>query len=133
MQHSVLPAASLSSPEDVNSKPIEQRRYEAGDEFASQWLAYRKDTGSAHEVILYPQLLTALGNLTGLAVVEAGCGDGQFLPHLAARHPRKIIGLEVNPLLAEIAARALSEFSGTDPSILNDSELIAVELHRHFQ
>lgn len=67
------------------------QRYEATDEFAKLWLAYRDATGSAHERILYPSLLKALGPLHGKVVVDAGCGDGRLLGHLAKKPLERLL------------------------------------------
>jgi ubiquinone/menaquinone biosynthesis C-methylase UbiE len=48
-----------------------------------------------------------IGNLKGKIVLEAGCGDGFFIPNLLKKKPKKVIGIDISKYLVEIAKREI--------------------------
>ena len=48
-------------------------------------------------------LLTALGDIAGLDVLELGCGDGNTLLHLIDRGAASVTGVDISPGMVEVA------------------------------
>jgi ubiquinone/menaquinone biosynthesis C-methylase UbiE len=71
------------------------------DEQVGEWGDYY------HQHLILPALLRALGELTGLSVVDLGCGNGASSRWLA-RAGADVIGVEVSPAMVE-RARAWEE------------------------
>jgi cytosine/adenosine deaminase-related metal-dependent hydrolase/ubiquinone/menaquinone biosynthesis C-methylase UbiE len=53
-------------------------------------------------------LLPRLGDVRGLDVLDAGCGTGRWLGHLAARSPRSLAGVDISPVMLGLAASKLN-------------------------
>lgn len=51
----------------------------------------------------------AVGDLKGKIVLEAGCGDGFFIPNLLKKKPKKVIGIDISRYLIEIAKKEIRE------------------------
>jgi len=49
----------------------------------------------------------AVGNLKGKIVLEAGCGDGFFIPNLLRKNPKKVIGIDISRWLIDIAKKEI--------------------------
>lgn len=65
------------------------------------WYARREDRDPAENAIV-TSLLGLLGDLTGKAVLDAGCGEGFFARILAARGAR-VTGIDIGPRLLALA------------------------------
>jgi len=50
----------------------------------------------------------AIGNLKGKVVLDAGCGNGFFIPNLLKGKPKKVIGIDISKWLIEIAKRKIT-------------------------
>jgi cytosine/adenosine deaminase-related metal-dependent hydrolase/ubiquinone/menaquinone biosynthesis C-methylase UbiE len=53
-------------------------------------------------------LLPRLGDVRGLDVLDAGCGTGRWLGHLAGQSPRSLIGVDISPVMLGLAASKFS-------------------------
>jgi 2-polyprenyl-3-methyl-5-hydroxy-6-metoxy-1,4-benzoquinol methylase len=51
---------------------------------------------------LLPRMLDLLGNLDGLTILDAGCGEG-YLSRVLASRSAKVTGIDVSPRLIQIA------------------------------
>ncbi|MEU7688410.1 class I SAM-dependent methyltransferase, partial [Streptomyces spectabilis] len=60
-----------------------------------------------------PSLLTAAGDLTGLSVLDAGCGSGFYLRRFARMGASRLIGLDPSEGMLEVA-RARAAAAGLD-------------------
>jgi cytosine/adenosine deaminase-related metal-dependent hydrolase/SAM-dependent methyltransferase len=49
-----------------------------------------------------------LGEVRGLDVLDAGCGTGRWLEHLAARSPRSLLGVDTSSAMLKVAAGKLN-------------------------
>ena len=49
----------------------------------------------------------AVGDLKKKIVLEAGCGDGFFIPNLLKKSPKKVIGIDISKWLVNIAKREI--------------------------
>jgi ubiquinone/menaquinone biosynthesis C-methylase UbiE len=49
----------------------------------------------------------ALGDLEGKVVLDAGCGDGFFIPRLLKKKPQKIVGIDISKELIKIARKEI--------------------------
>jgi len=50
----------------------------------------------------------AVGDLKGKIVLEAGCGDGFFIPNLLKKNPKKVIGIDISRHLINIAKEEIT-------------------------
>jgi cytosine/adenosine deaminase-related metal-dependent hydrolase/SAM-dependent methyltransferase len=48
-----------------------------------------------------------LGDVRGLDILDAGCGTGRWLQHLAGRSPRSVLGVDTSPAMLKVAASKL--------------------------
>ncbi len=74
------------------------------DDFASQYAelaAKREEAGIEQEPIM-PRFLEMLGDVSGLTVLDAGCGEG-YLARILARRGASVTGIDISPRLVEIA------------------------------
>ena len=74
--------------------------HEHADTYA-EWIAAREAGGLAHDTVL-GALLDVLGDVAGLEVLDAGCGEGYLARVLAARGAR-ITGIDVSERLIAMA------------------------------
>lgn len=74
------------------------------NEFASQYaelVAHREAAGVENEPSL-PRMLEIIGDVSGLTVLDAGCGEG-YLSRILAERGANITGIDISPRLVEIA------------------------------
>ncbi len=74
------------------------------DDFASQYTEYmarREQTGIESDPIM-PRFLALLGDVSGLSVLDAGCGEG-YLSRIVASMGASVTGIDISPRLIEIA------------------------------
>lgn len=78
------------------------------DDYAAEYHAYmdKRERGGVDgdQAGILPRLLDLLGDVSGLRVLDAGCGDGYLARVLAARGAR-VTGIDVSPRLIEMARR----------------------------
>jgi 2-polyprenyl-3-methyl-5-hydroxy-6-metoxy-1,4-benzoquinol methylase len=78
------------------------------DDYAAEYRAYvaeRERGGIDGDPLgILPRLLDLLGDVAGLRVLDAGCGDGYLARVLAARGAR-VTGIDISPRLIEMARR----------------------------
>lgn len=70
--------------------------------------------------------LMEIGDLSGLEVLDLGCGTGAFYPFLAGRFPTmKYLGVDILPEMVSVAARTWpgARFRSCDPLAADDAEL----------
>lgn len=73
------------------------------DEIAEGWAVW-VPTDQARVWVLDPAHLAMLGNVSGLRVLDAGCGEGRFARMLAERGAL-VIAVDLSPRMVEIAQR----------------------------
>ncbi len=89
----------------LNQTPdeLQQNTY---DQFADQYAEYVKgkegETFSIYHNLLVPYLFYYVGNVTGLTVLDAGCGEG-IIARLLADQGAKVTAIDVSPRLVELA------------------------------
>ena len=74
------------------------------DDFASQYaemVAAREEAGIEHEPIM-PRFLKILGDVSGLTVLDAGCGEG-YLSRILAHRKANVTGIDISARLIQIA------------------------------
>src|SRR5215469_9298198 len=79
-------------------------KIDAYDDYASEYarlVAEREEAGIEHEPIM-PQFLEMLGDVSGLTVLDAGCGEG-YLSRILAHRGASVTGIDISPRLIEIA------------------------------
>ena len=78
------------------------------DDYAPEFRAHaaERERGGPHgdPMGIAPRLLDWLGDVAGLRVLDAGCGDGYLARFLAARGAR-VTGIDISPRLIEAARR----------------------------
>ena len=76
------------------------------DDYATRYAEYaaaRDRAGVAGDPLgILPRLLDLLGDLAGLSVLDAGCGEGYLARVLAARRA-KVTGIDISPRLIQLA------------------------------
>lgn len=74
---------------------------------APEWIKESRDRlNPTREAVLDPPMLEACGEVTGLAVIDCGCGEGRFCRKLAERGAGRVIGLDLSEKMIA-AAREL--------------------------
>jgi len=74
------------------------------DEFAAQYaemVARREEAGIESDPIM-PRFLSLLGDVSGLSVLDAGCGEG-YLARILARRGAQVTGIDLAPRLIQSA------------------------------
>lgn len=74
------------------------------DEYASQYAqlkATQEESGADHDGTVR-QFLQVIGDLSGLDVLDAGCGEG-YLSRILAQGGARVTGIDISPRLIEIA------------------------------
>jgi len=74
------------------------------DDFASQYadlVVAREKAGIENEPII-PQFLKIIGDISGLVVLDAGCGEG-YLSRILASRGASVTGIDISPRLVQIA------------------------------
>ncbi len=83
--------------------------YDAG-EVASRYLTHRHDPdGSPNLVMEDPAMWSALGDASGIDVLDLGCGDGTFGTQLIAAGARSCLGIDDSSAMIERANAAADE------------------------
>ena len=81
-----------------------QPKIDAYDDCAAQYAAMvtaREQAGIGRDPIM-PQFLNILGDVAGLIVLDAGCGEG-YLSRILANCGAQVIGIDIAPSLIQIA------------------------------
>ncbi len=74
------------------------------DDFADEYaelVAKREEEGIENEPLV-PRLLEVIGNVSGLTVLDAGCGEG-YLGRILARRGANVTGIDISPRLIRVA------------------------------
>ncbi len=72
------------------------------DEYA-EMVTKRENAGVEHDpVAIMPEFLNVIGDVTGLTVLDAGCGEG-YLSRILADRGAKVTGIDIAPRLIQIA------------------------------
>jgi len=77
-------------------------------EFFAGYKHLRDTRSGLNEALEQPALRALLPDLAGLAVLELGCGMGQFARYCAEQGARRVVGVEVSERMLEIAQRQYS-------------------------
>ena len=74
------------------------------DEFASQYadMMTAQEQGGVASDSNMARFLQVVGNVSGLTVLDAGCGEG-YLSRILAQGGAQVIGFDISPRLIEIA------------------------------
>jgi SAM-dependent methyltransferase len=99
---------------------VHQREREFHDQLAERLEPEQMPPGDPD--ILERPLLDALGDISGLRVLDLGCGDGGLIFHLLDRGA-DVVGLDISPGMTEVARRRVERFR-PDASV----ELVAAPL-----
>lgn len=81
-----------------------QSKIDIYDDFANQYadmVAAREEAGIEQEPII-PRLLNIIGDVTGLEVLDAGCGEG-YLARILAPRGARVTGIDISPHLIRLA------------------------------
>lgn len=81
-----------------------QDKLNSYDEFATQYaqmVAAREEVGIERDPIM-PQFLNLLGDVSGLTVLDAGCGEG-YLARILAQRGAHVTGIDLAPRLVQMA------------------------------
>lgn len=81
-----------------------QHKIDIYDDFASEYaemVARREKAGIERDPIM-PLFLDAIGNVSGLSVLDAGCGEG-YISRILASRGAQVTGIDIAPNLIEIA------------------------------
>ncbi len=102
-------SAELPAPWAFKISPAESSsREDLGelwDEAASWWVSRYTSLGDLNrEWVIDPLLLSWLGKVSGLRVLDAGCGEG-YLSRILARQGAKVVGVDLSSKLIEVAKR----------------------------
>ena len=81
------------------------------DAAAADWIAHA-DTSDYQNLFLQPRMLALAGDVSGLRVLDLGCGEGAYSRALAGRGAR-VIGIDGSARLVD-AARDRAEAAGLD-------------------
>lgn len=106
-------------------------KIDAYDEYAAEYAAYASDR-EEREIKDDPFLslfLRAIGDVSGLTVLDAGCGEG-YLARILTRRGAKVTGMEISPRLVELA-RA-KDPQGTIAYYVADLSQSLPAYHQHF-
>ena len=78
--------------------------------FAEAWDQHAQgERDGLRTALMNDILLQDLGDLSGLSVLDAGCGNGFFLPHLLGLNPRSVTAMDISPHLVEVARQRCSD------------------------
>ena len=72
--------------------------------FADAWHKYQSQKPDVLRTEMMNEIIEkAIGDLRGKIVLEAGCGDGFFIPNLLKKHPRKVLAIDISKWLLQYA------------------------------
>ena len=72
------------------------------EEMAPHWIKHMRETSnSTREVQLDPPMLEQCGDVTGLRVVDLGCGEGRFTRKLVRCGAGKVLGLDKSETMVQ--------------------------------
>lgn len=76
--------------------------------FAETWHKHLTEHPDILRVYLMNKIMEkAIGDLKGKVVLEAGCGDGFFIPNLLEKNPKKVIGIDISKWLLDYARKRI--------------------------
>jgi 2-polyprenyl-3-methyl-5-hydroxy-6-metoxy-1,4-benzoquinol methylase len=86
-------------------KPLVHPKIDAYDAYAAEYAAYASDReGRAIKDDPFLSLfLEVIGDVSGLAVLDAGCGEG-YLARILSQRGANVTGMEISPRLVELAS-----------------------------
>ncbi|MBT4500605.1 MAG: methyltransferase domain-containing protein [Gemmatimonadetes bacterium] len=101
------------------------------DQFAEQYVTVlgRHDEADISQDPIASRLLEITGDVEGLSVLDAGCGEG-YLSRELASHGAKVIGMDISPRLVEMA-RA-KDLEGTINYQVEDLSKSLPQYENHF-
>lgn len=87
--------------------------------FADAWHRYLSQTPDVLRIKMMNEIMEkAIGDLKGKIVLEAGCGNGFFIPNLLKKHPRKLLAIDISKTLLQYAKEkiksGIAEFKQMD-------------------
>ncbi len=87
----------------MSDYPMTVNTYDTvADAYAAYLHTMEQESFSFYHHLVVPQLLEKVGDVQGLAVLDAGCGEGYIARQVAARGAT-VTGIDVSPRLVEIA------------------------------
>jgi 2-polyprenyl-3-methyl-5-hydroxy-6-metoxy-1,4-benzoquinol methylase len=105
----------------------------AYDQFANQYarMVEKPSEGefSPYHSLVLPYLLEFLGDVTGLTVLDAGCGSG-YVARILARQGACVVGVDISPRLIELAQGSSS--SGMIEYLVHDLSKPLPQYVHHF-
>jgi 2-polyprenyl-3-methyl-5-hydroxy-6-metoxy-1,4-benzoquinol methylase len=88
----------------VRETEVQQQAYDhLADEYAQTYAEPRKPGFHYHLDLAIPRLLQAVGSVVGLAVLDAGCGEGIVSRSLAG--PARVVGIDISSQLIAYARK----------------------------
>jgi 2-polyprenyl-3-methyl-5-hydroxy-6-metoxy-1,4-benzoquinol methylase len=81
----------------------------AWDKLAEKWNSFTLDRGDLNrQHIIDPAIFHMLGSVSGLSILDAGCGNG-YLCRLLAKRGAKMVGVDISKRFIEIAKQKEKE------------------------
>ncbi|WP_230741690.1 class I SAM-dependent methyltransferase [Methanooceanicella nereidis] len=100
-------------------REIENKISKSWDEMASAYDKFKSDTFSYSEMIEKPVVMRLLGDISGKAALDLGCGGGDYTVELA-RRGAKVVGVDISKVSLGIAHKKAS-MEGQDLELIMGS------------
>lgn len=82
------------------------------DDIHEAYLRHRQRPDNPNDAIERPIFLELAGDLSGLDIIDLGCGDARFGREALEQGARSYCGIEVSERMAALARRNLEDFNG---------------------
>jgi 2-polyprenyl-3-methyl-5-hydroxy-6-metoxy-1,4-benzoquinol methylase len=104
---------------------MEDSSTQSWERIASDWIRHA-DANDYRNEFLIPTMISLLGNVSGSAIIDIGCGEGGYA-RILARKGAKVIGVDGAVTLIKTAIeRASDEGLSVDFRVLNANSLIGI-------
>jgi SAM-dependent methyltransferase len=112
-------------------KQLMHPKIDVYDEYATEYAAYARDREGkeTRDDPFLSRFLDVIGDVSGLTVLDAGCGEG-YLARILTQRGANVTGIEISPRLVEMARAKTSE--GTITYQVADLSQPLPAYHQHF-